>query len=342
MSSETLPSDEPVWSGALRPPTATAPEGAGRNDSAAAEMTCAARPASATPDPGFPEAAAVHELLKSLQGIGNEVRLRFLEGLRMLYDGNLYYELGYASFHQYCDRELGLARSTASEYLRVGRALDGLPRSRVLFREGELSWEQVRAISRVATAETEISWLELAFQETVAVLQAEVREAQRTGRDRPRERRYGLPNLMVRLCLELTLEEKERVRAAFELVSAGLGIDLGGAPWEQTPRGLAGSEDADSGGPAGECGCGSARRNGHGQEAPGEGHGVSQAGDGASCGLAVPRLDDRGGTDHLGPVRVSVRPTAVRARASRPVSAVGALRVRARACQLMAWHIWIV
>ncbi len=122
--------------------------------------TAPGRPAEATcvaADPGFSEATAVHEPLECLPGIGNEVRLRFLEGLHVLYDGNLQRELGYASFHQYRDRELGRARSTDSEYLRVGRALDGLPRACVLFGEGELSWEQVRAISRVATAETEIS-----------------------------------------------------------------------------------------------------------------------------------------------------------------------------------------
>ncbi len=271
MSRGCLPGSEPLSSDGRELASSTEPEGPSGDDCTAAEPgstarpSCAAESTSPATDPGFPEAARVHELLKSLQGIGKEVRLRFLDGLRMLYDGNLHYELGFSSFHQYCDRELGLARSTASEYLRVGRALDGLPRSRVLFREGELSWEQVRAISRVATAQTEVSWLELAFQETVAVLQAEVREAQRTGRDRPRERRYGLPNLMVRLCLQLTLEEKERVRAAFELVSAGLEIDLAGAPWEQTPRRSAAVEDPHLIDPAN--GSRPAQRNGDGQGA---------------------------------------------------------------------------
>ena len=170
-------------------------------------------------DPGFPEAGTVHELLKTLQGIGNEVRLGFLDALRMLHDGNLCFELGYSSFHQYCDRELGLARSTSYEYIRVAEALDDLPRLRVLFGHGELSWEQVRAITRVAAADTEVPWIELAFDEPVQSLLAEVREAQRAGRDAPRDKRYGLPNLMVRLVIDLTLEDKERVRAAFERVA---------------------------------------------------------------------------------------------------------------------------
>ena len=188
------------------------------------------------PDLGFADAGALHRLLRSLQSIGNEVRLRFLDALRAFHDSNLCFELGYSSYAQYCDRELGLARSTSLEYVRVARALDGVPRLRALFGQGELSWEQVRAVTRVASAGTEIAWIELAFAEPVPVLLAEVREAQRTGRDAPRDRRYGLPNLMVRLCLHLTLEDKERVRAAFEIISSGPGPDLGGGPGDGAPR----------------------------------------------------------------------------------------------------------
>lgn len=181
--------------------------------------------------PGFPDAGVVHATLRSLQAIGNDARLRFIDALRVLYECNLYYELGYASYEQYCDRELGLARSTAFEYLQVARALDGLPRLRILYGEGELSWAQVRAISRVATETTEAQWIEMACADPVKALLAEAVDAQRTGRDAPREKRYGLPCTIARLVFEVTLEEKERVRAAFDLVGLRLAdegvLDLG-------------------------------------------------------------------------------------------------------------------
>lgn len=205
---------------------------------------CAA--AGARDDTGLPEAGAVHERLKALRGLGNEVRLRFLEALRTLHDGHLFFELGYSSFLQYCDRELGLARSTALEYIRVAAALCGLPKLKALFGVGDLSWEQVRAISRVATAETEAAWIGLAFDETVQILQAEVREACRTGRNAPRDRRHGLPNLLVRISLEMTLEERERVRAAFMLVNVGSGPDLGGPSGDWAGHDEDGPRDARS------------------------------------------------------------------------------------------------
>ena len=198
------------------------------------------------PDLGIAEAATLHRLLRTLHAVGNEVRLRFLQALRTFYDGNVCLELGYSCFQQYCDRELGLARSTSLEYVRVARALDGLPRLRALFGQGELSWEQVRAVSRVASSDTEVAWIELAFSQPVPVLMAEVREAQRTGRDGPRDRSYGLPNLLVRLILQLTIEEKERVRAAFEIVGLGAGLDASGA------AGHAAECDGPGGGDAGD------------------------------------------------------------------------------------------
>ena len=172
--------------------------------------------------PATSDSRQIHTQLKTLRACGNEIRLAFLDALRTLYDRSLCYELGFSSYHQYCDRELGLPRSTAYEYLRAAQALDGLPQLRHLFREGELSWVQVRAITRVATADTEGQWIELAWAETVRDLLAEVREAQRTGRTAPRRSRHGLPNLLVDLGLKVSLEEKARIRAAFLLVGEAL------------------------------------------------------------------------------------------------------------------------
>lgn len=192
-------------------------------------------------DHGVVEAHTLLELIKSLHGTANQVRLRFIEALRTLHDERLCFELGYTSFHQFCDGELGISKSTAYEYLRVCTALERLPRLRSVFGEGELSWEQVRSITRVATSDTEVEWIELSWGASVRELLAEVKEAVRSGRTPPREKRHGLPNLLSRLSIELTLEEKERVRAAFACVAEALGTEDGqpadrGASPEADPR----------------------------------------------------------------------------------------------------------
>ncbi|MGE3167181.1 MAG: HNH endonuclease [Planctomycetota bacterium] len=185
-------------------------------------------------DHGVIEARTVHERLRSLLALGNEVRLEFLDALRSLHDDRLCFELGYSSFHQYCDRELGIAKSTAYEYLKVGKALAVLPGLRGMFASGDLSWDQVRHAARVATPETETAWIELAWELPVGEFLAEVRDALRSGRAAPREKRNGLPNLVTKLSIEVTLEEKERVRAAFALVAEALGEEALG---ENEPQG---------------------------------------------------------------------------------------------------------
>jgi hypothetical protein len=174
-------------------------------------------------DFGIPSAVNVHNRLKSLHKLGNDARLRFIEALREMNDGNLFCELGYSNLAQYCETEFGLAKSSAFEYVRVAIALDALPSVRGLYSEGELSWHQVRSITRVATAATEAQWIAAAFDMSSRELHAEVTEAWRTGRDAPREKRHGLPNLMMPVTFNLTMEEKQRVRAAFQCVDEALG-----------------------------------------------------------------------------------------------------------------------
>jgi hypothetical protein len=158
----------------------------------------------------------LHKLMRTLHGIGNDVRLRFIQALRDFDDRRSYYKFGFAGLHQYCEIEFGIPRSTAYEYVRVASSLDRLARARTAFRDGKLSWQQVRLITRVATAETEIEWIKLAWDVTSAVLTAEVREAQRTGRNAPRDRRSGMPNLLVRFTCEMTMEEELEVQTAFQ------------------------------------------------------------------------------------------------------------------------------
>jgi hypothetical protein len=81
--------------------------------------------------------------------------------------------------HQSCAHWLsfrtGLDLGTAREHVRVARALEELPKTGSAMARGELSFSQVRALTRVAEAETEADLLDLATGCTTAQLERMVR-----------------------------------------------------------------------------------------------------------------------------------------------------------------------
>jgi hypothetical protein len=84
-----------------------------------------------------------------------------------------------AAGHRSCAHWLafrtGLDLGTAREHVRVARALEALPRTGAAMARGELSFSQVRALTRVAEAETEADLVELAVGCTTAQLERLVR-----------------------------------------------------------------------------------------------------------------------------------------------------------------------
>lgn len=56
---------------------------------------------------------------------------------------------------------IGVDLWTGSEMIRAGHALEQLPRIAAAFAEGRLSFDKVRALTKVATPEDEVMWLEL-------------------------------------------------------------------------------------------------------------------------------------------------------------------------------------
>ncbi len=70
---------------------------------------------------------------------------------------------------------LGMGLTAAHERVRVARAPQGLPLLVEAFGAGQLSWTQVRAVTRVATGADEASWVELARSATGAQLERLVR-----------------------------------------------------------------------------------------------------------------------------------------------------------------------
>lgn len=84
-------------------------------------------------------------------------------------------EWGCRSCAHWLSHTCALAPPAAREHVRVARRLAELPLIRAAFGRGELSYSQVRALSRVATPEVEPVLLELAWHATAAQLERTLR-----------------------------------------------------------------------------------------------------------------------------------------------------------------------
>lgn len=82
--------------------------------------------------------------------------------------------------------KLGVSHATAQERVRVARALRELPLVAGVFGQGRLSYAQVRALTRVATAQDEQRWVELAGRCTAEQLEKAQRGAARVRRNEQR------------------------------------------------------------------------------------------------------------------------------------------------------------
>ena len=105
-------------------------------------------------------------------------------------------EGGYCNLGNWLDHRCGLGPCAARERIRIGRALERLPRIDGAFRDGVISYSKVRAITRVATPETDAMLLAIAEGSSAAQLESLVRTYERVGGiDRKRassEHRRGL------------------------------------------------------------------------------------------------------------------------------------------------------
>ena len=92
-------------------------------------------------------------------------------------------EGGYCNLGNWLDHRCGLGPCAARERIRIGRALERLPRIDAAFREGVISYSKVRAITRVATPETDAMLLAIAEGSSAAQLESLVRTYERVGRN---------------------------------------------------------------------------------------------------------------------------------------------------------------
>jgi hypothetical protein len=94
--------------------------------------------------------------------------LRYAEELK------LWRAYGFGSLIEYMERVMGYAPRTATERLRVARAITELPLIGEALERGELAHSAVRELSRVAVPDTEETWLEAARGKSLREIEAMV------------------------------------------------------------------------------------------------------------------------------------------------------------------------
>ena len=92
------------------------------------------------------------EQLGSLHAATHKV---LLDAIAAYDDSKGWREDGATSAAAWLGARLGLSPGTAAEWMRVAHALRDLPAVAAAYLEGRLSWDKVRALTRIATPETD-------------------------------------------------------------------------------------------------------------------------------------------------------------------------------------------
>lgn len=140
---------------------------------------------------------------------------------------------GVASCAQWLNLYYGIGPNAAREKVRVARALEHLPRIRAAFRDGQVSYSKVRAMTRVATPQTEAILLNVALYGTASHVERLVRcyrrvarfEAAEAAHEQHRNRSLNFrteDDGMVSIHGRLSPEVGALIRQAVEVASARL------------------------------------------------------------------------------------------------------------------------
>ena len=103
-----------------------------------------------------------------------EARLTLGIYARLLLRRQSYRQLGFVRLADYSRERLGLSARAIEEAASVATRLADLPRIESAFRNGRLSWTQVRLLVTVAAAATEAAWIRVARSRSIDVLNATV------------------------------------------------------------------------------------------------------------------------------------------------------------------------
>jgi hypothetical protein len=112
---------------------------------------------------------------------------RWLELLAELDRRGVWARQGAVSCSDWVSWRCALSPRSAREHVRVARSLAGLPATRAAFARGELSYAQVRALTRVAKPESEEGLVEMGRVYTAAQLERIVRACRRVTTKEARE-----------------------------------------------------------------------------------------------------------------------------------------------------------
>lgn len=121
--------------------------------------------------------AELRETMGQLHALATAALARMLEIASVYDQRRAWAEDGAPSMAHWLTAEFGMAFDTASEMTRVARELPALPAIGEVFARGELCWDQVRAVSKMATPESDERLAEDAAKFSAGQLQRMARRA---------------------------------------------------------------------------------------------------------------------------------------------------------------------
>jgi len=108
--------------------------------------------------------ARLDEQIGALAGHLHAATAQFIDSAIAFDESDEWAGIGMQSCAHWLTVATGIEPWTAREMLRVGQALRELPRIHAAFAEGSLSFDKVRAVTRVATPADEPIWLDIALE----------------------------------------------------------------------------------------------------------------------------------------------------------------------------------
>jgi hypothetical protein len=178
------------------------------------------------PSPISPQ--ELHNFLLEAFRLGNQIRYKFMKGLRRMADGGYYQDYACSSVVQYTKKYFGYSKTLTDDLLNVAEKLEVLPLCVAAFESGELCWSSLKEITRVAIPGTEKAWLDLARGRSSHDVGLEVEAAVLADRREPRKNPYGLPGIKLRMGFEFAPEQYDLVEKALRKVGCEIEGPLGG------------------------------------------------------------------------------------------------------------------
>lgn len=131
----------------------------------------------------------------------------------------LHFDWGTSTTAHYAEAILQLDGHTAREYMRTGRALEGLPKLAEAYYAGQVSRGKIREITRVATVDTEDFWLDAAAHHNTRQIEMMVARTHKGRKPGEPGGDDGKPRpLKTRVTLDFEPEQMAIVREALDRV----------------------------------------------------------------------------------------------------------------------------